>query len=56
METNLDGILRRKIDDAHLHHEEILPAKFGKNWTVTFLGSRVWTIILHTNERHGITL
>ena len=34
--TGSDEILRKNVDGAHLHHKDILLAKFGKIRTVRF--------------------
>ena len=39
LKTGSDEILRKNVDSAHLHHYEILHAKFGKNRTVRFRSS-----------------
>ena len=39
LKTGSDDILRKNVDGAHLHHKEILRAKFGKIRTVRFRSS-----------------
>ena len=39
IKTGSDEIMRLNVDSAHLHHKEILHAKFGKIRTVRFRSS-----------------
>ena len=53
IKTGSDEILRKNVDGAHLHHNEVLHAKFGKYRTVRFRSS-VRTDIhtyIHTDGR-----
>ena len=46
--TGSDEILRKNVDGAHLHHKEILHAKFGKIGLLDFAAARVH---IHTYGR-----
>ena len=39
IKTGSDEILLKNVDGVHLHHNKILHAKSGKNWTVRFRSS-----------------
>ena len=51
IKTGSDEILRKNVDGAHLHHKEILHAKFGKNRTVRFRSGARTDIYIHTYIR-----
>ena len=51
IKTGSDDILRKNVDGAHLHHKEILHAKFGKYRTVRFRSSARVRTYIHTYIR-----
>ena len=53
IKTGSDEILRKNVDGTHLHHKEILHAKFGKIRTVRFRSSARTDIhtYIHTDGR-----